>query len=59
MRLAPYADGGLATRSISTPVNQSLEIANAFKNMPPMELDVREVTRKQNRIKVKEKISRI
>lgn len=59
MRLTPYADGGLVTQSISTPVNQSLEAANIMKNMPPMEVSVVEVSKVMNRVKVKEKISKI
>jgi hypothetical protein len=59
MRLTPYADGGMVTRNLSSPINQSLELANALKNMPPIEVGVKEVTRMQNRVKVKQNISRI
>lgn len=59
MRLAPYADGGVVSRSLSSPINQSLELANALKNMPPIEVGVKEVTRMQNRVRVKQNLSRI
>lgn len=59
MRLAPYADGGMVTRSISNPINQSLELANALKSLGPFEVDVREVTKAQRKIQVKQNISRI
>lgn len=59
MRLAPYADGGMVSRNLSSPINQSLELANALKNMPPIEVGVKEVTRMQNRVRVKQNLSRI
>lgn len=59
MRLAPYADGGVVSRNLSSPINQSLELANALKNMPPIEVGVKEVTRMQNRVRVKQNLSRI
>lgn len=53
-----YADGGLATNTVTNPINQQLAMANLLKNMPPMEVSVKEVTKVQNRIKVKEQISK-
>lgn len=54
-----YFDGGLVTNSIAQPINQQLEILNIVKNMPPQELSVKEVTKIQKRIRVKETVSRV
>jgi hypothetical protein len=51
-------DGGLVTNSISTPINQQLEIANIVKNMPAPVVGVKEVTKMQNRVRVKEQASK-
>jgi len=53
-----YFDGGLTTNSISTPINQQLEIANVIKNLPPPVVGVKEVTKMQNRVRVKEQASK-
>lgn len=53
-----YADGGLTTNSISTPINQQLELVNIVKNMPAPVVGVKEVTKMQNRVRVKESISK-
>lgn len=58
MRLRGYADGGLVTNSISQPVNDQFALANVIKNLPPAELSVKEVTKVQKRIRVKESISK-
>lgn len=58
MRLRGYADGGLVTSSISTPINQQLELANIVKNMPAPVVGVKEVTKMQNRVRVKENLSK-
>lgn len=58
MRVRPYADGGLVSNSITQPVNQQLDIANILKNMPAPVLSVKEVTKIQDRIKVKENLSK-
>lgn len=58
MRLRGYADGGLVTNSISTPINQQLELVNIVKALPPQQLDVRQVTKVQKQIAVKEAISK-
>ena len=58
MRLRGYADGGYTTSSISAPINQQMEIANMIKNMPAPVVSVKEVTRKQKAIKVRETISK-
>lgn len=53
-----YADGGLVTNSISQPINQQLELSNILKNMPPTEVSVVEISRKQKRVQVKEQMSK-
>lgn len=58
MRVRGYADGGLVSNTATQPINQQLELSNIIKNMPPAELSVKEVTRVQKRIKVKENISK-
>lgn len=58
MRLRGYADGGLVTNSISQPINQQLELANIVKNMPAPVVGVKEVTKMQNRVRVKEQASK-
>lgn len=57
-RRGGYADGGIVSRSITKEVDQSIELMNAIKNLPPGILDVQEVTRKQKRIQVRERLSR-
>lgn len=58
MRLRGYADGGLVSNSITQPINQQLELANIYKNMPPMEVSVKEITKFQKRVRVKEQVSK-
>lgn len=58
MRLRGYADGGLVTNSISGPVNQTMELLNIVKNLPPQELSVVEFNKKAKRVKVKEQFSK-
>lgn len=59
MRLAPYADGGMVTRSISNPINQNMEIANALKNLPPIYASWKEFNQVDRRMKAKQSISKI
>ena len=54
-----YADGGFVTNQNTSASNQSLIIANAFKNMPTPVVSVKEVTSVQNRIRVKENVARL
>lgn len=56
-RMRGYADGGLVTSMGTSEVNSALVMANAIKMMPTPELSVKEVSRVQNRIKVKESIA--
>lgn len=53
-----YADGGLVRNAVSQPINAQFELANIMKNLPPGEISVKEVTKVQKRIKVKENISK-
>lgn len=58
MRLRGYADGGLVTSSVSAPINQQLEMMNIVKNLPAPVVGVKEVTKMQKRVRVKEAISK-
>lgn len=58
MRLRGYADGGYVSGAVTQPINQQMELANMFKNLPPIEVGVKEITKVQNRVRVKETISR-
>lgn len=55
--LPQYADGGFVANQSTASVNQALIMANALKALPRPILDVREVTRLQDRIEVRENIS--
>lgn len=52
--LPGYADGGLVANRATESVNNSVLIANAFKNMPPIYTSVVEMTRASNRVQAKE-----
>lgn len=56
--LKGYADGGLVTNSSTKGINESLMLSNAIKRMPTPIVDVRQVTREQRKINVKQSISR-
>lgn len=58
-RLKGYADGGLVAQSITQPVNNELALSNALKNMKPVPISVLEVTRVQDRIKARERGTKI
>lgn len=58
MRLRGYADGGYVSGAVTQPINQQMELANMFKNLPPIEVGVKEITKVQNRVRVKETISK-
>jgi hypothetical protein len=58
MRLRGYADGGLVVNTVTQPINQQMELANIVKNLPAPEVSVKEVTKVQTRVKVKEDISK-
>ena len=57
MRLGQYYDGGYVKNVSTSDANNSLMVANAFKNLPPLEVSAVEITRAQNRVKVKENVS--
>ncbi len=54
-----YADGGFVTNQNISSSQNALITANALRNLPPAEVSVVEITRKQNRISTREKISRL
>lgn len=53
-----YADGGYVRNSVAQPINAQLELANIVKNMPAGEVSVKEITKTQKKITVKEQISK-
>lgn len=53
-----YYDGGYVANSVAQPINQQMELSNIFKQMPPIEVGVKEITKVQNRVRVKEAISK-
>lgn len=53
-----YLDGGVVTTGISQPINQQLELLNIVKNMPQPVVAVKEITKVQRRVAVKEQISK-
>lgn len=57
MRTKGYADGGFVTNQSTASIKDSLMIANAMKNMPRPVVDVREITRQQTRVEVKQSLS--
>lgn len=58
MRLRPYADGGFVANTNTFQNQQNMLMMNLVKNMPVPVVSVKEVTKVQNRLKVKENYSR-
>lgn len=56
-RMKGYYDGGYVTNRSIADTNNSLITANAFKNMPRPVVDVVQITREQNKVEVKQKVS--
>lgn len=54
-----YADGGFVTNRNISAAQQNLLMMNALKNLPPPQVDVREVSKVQKRIQVRETQSRV
>lgn len=54
-----YADGGFVTNRNISAAQQNLLMINALKNLPPPQVDVREVSKVQKRIQVRETQSRV
>ncbi len=52
-----YADGGIVTGSMTSGINSEIAQMNAVKNLPTPEVSVKEITKVQSRIRVKENIS--
>jgi hypothetical protein len=53
-----YYDGGIVAKSASNEVNQQLAMINAIKAMPPPVVSAVEMTKAQNRVIVKQNISK-
>lgn len=58
-RLKGYADGGLVTNTATSQTDSNLLFANAIKNIPAPIVSVKEFSRVQDRVRVKENISRV
>lgn len=54
-----YADGGFVTNQNTSQASQALIMANALKNLPTPVVSVKEVSRVQERIRVKENVSNL
>lgn len=59
VRQRGYADGGFVKNMAVEQTNNSLMMANALKNIPRPVVDVKEFTKVQNRVEMREKLSRI
>lgn len=55
MRVRGYAEGGVVTSAQTQDTNQSLAVMNMIKKMPAPVVGVKEITRLQNKIAVKER----
>jgi hypothetical protein len=51
-------DGGAAKNAATSEINQSIAFANAIKNMPQPVVGVKEITRVQKRVSIKENLAR-
>lgn len=58
-RLRGYADGGFVTNVNTQQSQQAMMYKNALKNMPAPEVSVKQITRVQNQVRVKENLSRV
>jgi hypothetical protein len=58
MRTRGYADGGLVVNTATQPINQSFEVMNLIKNMPPVVASWSEGRKVGRRLEFKEKISK-
>jgi hypothetical protein len=58
-RLRGYADGGLVTNTSTSTVNQAMAVKNAIKNMPAPVVSVAEINTVQNRVRIKQNVSRL
>lgn len=54
-----YYDGGFTANQVAAPAQQALILANALKSLPRPIVDVREVTKAQDRIGVRENAARL
>jgi hypothetical protein len=58
MRLRPYYDGGLVTRSISSPIDQSFDVLNIVRNMPAPVVGIKQFADAEKAVKMKQNISK-
>lgn len=54
-----YADGGVVTNAAVAETNSNIAMMNAIRNLPPAELSVKEFTRVQRRVQIKESLTRL
>lgn len=59
MRLRGYADGGFVTNQNTMSAQASLAMVNAIKQLPTPEVSVKEITRTQRRVSVRESTTKI
>jgi len=57
MRTKGYADGGYVANKSTSDTNNYLLIANTLKNLPPSVVEVREITRAQRRVQVRQNLA--
>jgi|GEM_PF-2312574 len=58
MRTRGYADGGFVTNTNTIPAQQNLIMANVLKRLPPPVVSVVEVSRAQNRVRMRETMAK-
>lgn len=58
MRLKGYADGGFVANSNMEASRNAMIMANTLKNLPPPIVGVTEITKAQDRVRVKENVTR-
>lgn len=51
-----YANGGIVTSGTTMPIDRQFQLANAFKNMPPVIASWKEATEVRNRVEFKESL---
>lgn len=54
-----YADGGVVTNAAVAETNSNIAMMNAIRSLPPAELSVKEFTRVQRRVQIKESLTRL
>lgn len=54
-----YANGGIVTAPITRQADQQMLMVNAMKNLPTPEVSVKEITRAQDRVRARERTSKL